>query len=78
MRPAESFSFPAIAGDDDVHVIRTPFGTLRHRRKGEVTFQPSLIVRKGLRVTGSLSGGARLLAGAAIRRGPPRPHPFDL
>ena len=37
----ELLAFPAIAADDEVHLIRTPFGTLRHERKSGEALHPA-------------------------------------
>lgn len=37
----ELISFPAIAQDDEMHVIRTPFGTLRHARAAGEALHPA-------------------------------------
>lgn len=37
----ELLSFPAIAQDDEVHTIRTPFGTLTHRRNAGEALHPA-------------------------------------
>ena len=36
----ELLAFPAIAADDEVHLIRTPFGMLRHERKAGEALHP--------------------------------------
>jgi predicted phage terminase large subunit-like protein len=53
----ELLSFPAIAEEDEVHMIRTPFGTLRHHRKaGEALHpdrEPLAVLEKQRRLLGS-------------------------
>ncbi|WP_431285051.1 hypothetical protein ACQW02_09755 [Humitalea sp. 24SJ18S-53] len=53
----ELLAFPAIAEDDELHVIRTPFGTLRHHRKaGEALHperEPVAVLEKQRRLLGS-------------------------